>query len=291
MTLSLSVTFETGSSLSPNYLIAVSGLSGITGATTVEVIRDYMDGSPFVTVRGLNKIPVVGDSATSTDYENSFQRGTWTYRVNVYDISNALLATQDNGSWDPAAMISLVQGQVPMASALIQSIQQPALNLAAVVNDMPTWEYPTNIQSTNVVLGREDPVVIAGEFGARTGSFILLQTTEFTGEQLDTYISLLKYNDVLLFQPFYSSAGVTDLYFRVTGLSVARVTNAGIGMNQDDAAFLITVGFQEVDRPATSQAASDFATWQDVLDHFATWQDVYNNRSSWLDVLNRADQS
>lgn len=288
MSLLLSVTFESGLPFEPNHLIVVSGLSSVAGAATVAVYRDYGDGSTPEAVRGLDNVPVVGDSIDASDYESAFQKTSWSYVVYVYNSAGAQLATSTNGGWSSDVKTALVKGVVPMASALLQSVQQPALNLGVIVNEFPSYDIPGRVLGTYNVLGRKNPVVVSDAFGGRTGSFTLLMNSDLSAETLDTYNTLLTYNDVLLFQPFEPRFMFDDMYFRISDVGVARqgVPDADGG----PMTFLLNIGFTEVDRPATSNVSVRIADWGDVKDNdgFTTWNDVLTGRTSWLDTLNRA---
>lgn len=311
MALAMTAVLDTSSPVAPFYLVTVSGLSGITGATSVTVFREYPDfGAIDPTteiVRGLNMAPVTGDTMDAQDFEVKFMYagdmisgdGSFNYHVFVYDINGATLsdlvvAVDD---YRDAVLPDLLE-DFPGSTVLIQSVSQPALNVPSAIAAFDGWSVPGRILSTNYILGRVMPVVIGDVMGARTGTFTLLVSSDLTGQDLDTTASLLTFNDVLLFNPYYGGTGYAPMYFKVTNVTPTRLTPANADQlvgstfvfEPNKLWYAVAVDFTEVDNPSTNSAGPVIATWQDILDNFATWTAVSVGRTSWLDVLNRADE-
>lgn len=297
MSLLASATFDlSGATYAPNYIVTISGLSGVPGASTIKVIRTYSDQTSQ-TVRGLDMLPITGDSATASDYEASFIHGDWQYDFHIYNAAGVeLTSIVGIAGGDPDSVIEALRDEFPdapywLVTSVIKSVQQPVLNIGAVVQDFPTWDIPGRVLATLNVLGRSNPIVINDAFGGRTGTFTLLQDFDLDSQFYRDFEALLTYNDVLIFQAFYESAGVEDIYFRVTDISVTRLGPAGTSRDTTSP-YLIAVTFVEVDRPATIGAAVTVESWQDVLNTFTAlpftdWNDVLSSRSNWLDLLNR----
>lgn len=311
MSLTPSVAIDSTNPFSVHWVITASGLSSITGATSVTVNRTHTHSSDVYVVRGLDMAPVSGDSVASEDYDISLIRGGWSWDFYVYDSGGSVLASSLGvGSETPTEIITPCMSSglaSPWTSAVLQSIQQPALNIPVVLGNWDQYDKNAAILGNYKILGRKNPVVIGDAFGARTGTFTILvdavnlaDSTMMGTQDLQTHQQLLEYNDVLFLQLFWEGLGFDDLFFRVTDYQVQRLSPAQ-PFNFADSDFplppnlvlsntyQITVTFQEVDRPATAGEVVAFGTWADVDAHFDTWGDVDSNRTNWLDVLNRAN--
>jgi len=318
MPLAVTAALDLSTPASPFYLVTVLGLSGVAGASTVTVEREYPDYGaitpPNEIVRGLFTAPVSGDSLDAQDFEVKFLyagdvrsgAGSFNYHAHVYNTTGAEIANVSvSVSNYRDATLPTVLTHFPRSTVLLQSVTTPALNVPASFIDFANWSTPGRILSTNNVLGRANPVVIGDAMGGRTGTFNLLVSTEWSdgglhtgGQDLDFTEQLLIYNDVLIFNPYYGGLGLRPMYFKVTGYTTTRLTNAQVDKvvagsyvwNPDLLYFQVSVDFIEVDDPATTSQGPVIATWQDILDNFATWADVLAHRSDWLDVLNRATE-
>lgn len=306
MSLTTSVVINTTNPFAVHWVVSASGLSTITGSASVTVKRRHLaDGSTYE-VRGLNQAPVSGDSISSEDYDVPLTKGNWTWDFYVYNASGTVVASATSvsvGAPYQVIQTALSGGATKFSTSIIQSVQQPTLNIPVVVSSFDTFDEAGRVLANLNVLGRKNPVVVSDAFGSKSGQFILLIDPVDLGTGTPTRAThdlLLTYNDTLFFQYFYAGLGMDEMYFKVTDLEYQRLSTAQpytigdylyfppAGLNVVPK-YQVTVSFQEVDRPSTAGETISFSTWNDVKTNFATWNDVLSGRTSWLDVLNRAD--
>lgn len=310
MAFAMTAVLDTTDPETPFYLVTVSGLSSVAGAATVTVEREYTDFSSVQPsnepVQGFNQSPVTGDTMDAQDFEVKYMYagnvvmggGGFNYHAHVYDDAGAeltdLVVTKANYR---DAVLPAILSSFENATVMLQSVQQPALNMPVVVMTFGSWTVPARTLGNYNVLGRPNPVVINDAMGGRTGSFSLLVSTEL-GASLDAVTSLLTYNDVLIFNPFFAGLGYNPMYFKVSNVAptllshaqVDKLTGGSYLFDSDALYYGVAVDFIETDNPASIGTGPVIATWADIPANFATWGDVRAARSSWLDVLNRADQ-
>lgn len=292
MSLAIAVTYDnTTGFYTPGFEIVVSGLSGITDADNVLVQRQDNTSGAMDDVRGLSNTLIVADSAVATDFEYPYfnDQDGWQYVCYVYDDSGTQLATVTSATFTGLETVIDLSVEFPETSVVLASITQPAISIPVIINDFPSWTIPPNVLSTLKPLGRPNPVVLTDVFGGRTGTFTIVSDPSLSGI-IDQYlVRLLTYNDTLLFQPYYASGNIGNMYFKVTGISATRETyaeSAGTLDRQTSTVMLYAVDFTEVDRPIAGSAATTLISWQDVADNNTTWQDVLDGHPNWLDVLN-----
>lgn len=294
--LTVSVTYEPVGTLAvPGYQVTVAGLSTVVGATQCTLVRQTSSGTQ-VDVRGMSALAITADTATATDFEYSYQAVSgategadtnWFYFIKAQTANGGLLAQAGYPQKDGAQSRTDVISTTPYATAIIQSIQQPALSLPIVLSDFPSWAIPGRVLSTNYVLGRENPVVLTDAIGGRTGTFQILFHPALLLYSHRDLKTLLTFNDTFMLQPFYQAAGVDDMFFKITDVAVARVSVADT-LDTVPQALQFSVNFTEVDRPLTSGEGTTITTWNDLLINPAitTWNDVVSHWSNWLGVLN-----
>lgn len=292
MSLALSVTYTiAGGYYTPGFAITVSGISTLSTADSVLVQAvDQSTGATY-DVRGIAHAPVSGDTISSTDFEYPYFNDStgWKYVLHVYDITGASLGSITGSLQTGLQTRTDLSASYPWTTAVLASIQQPALSLPVMISDFAEWDISASILSTNKILGRANPVVKSDTFGGRTGSFIVLSDIELTGIDDSYMIRLLKYNDTLIFQPYYSSANIGNMYFKVQSISCNRVSipeAIADALRTNSTVMLYTVSFIEVDRPKASTAPFTIISWQDVDNNNVTWQNVKDDHGNWLDVLN-----
>lgn len=278
----------------PAYQINISGMSGFGTAATYLVNRRQLSSGAVSPVRGMNLAPVTGDAGSAADYEFEYYSDTsgWVYDAYIYDSSNTQLATVTSSpTLFGATAATAMQTAYPGTTAVWQSIQQPALSLPLVIGDFSAWGIAGRILSVNNVLGRPNPVVLSDTMGGRTGSFTVLVSTDISGAAItDSLFQLLyTYNDTFLFQPFYSSGNVKNMYFKISNIDATRLSTAESAPSASRANALFmsySVNFIEVDRPIASGSPPELISWQDVLNNNALWSNVKTDHANWLDVLN-----
>lgn len=284
------VTYQAGGSYDPSFLVTLTNIINLRpGISTVSVLRVIGTSGLSSVVRGLDHVSrFTGDSISANDYEFPYTKGTFHYQLIAYDVAgNILDSSLVSANQTPDTARNQLLTASPYSTAILQSIQQPALNLPVVVNDFKDWSIAGSVLGTYKVLGRENPIVLTDAMGGRTGTMILLVSPNFlTIYDLDDLDMLITYRDTLLFQPFWAGAGMQDIYLKVTDVSVSRLTIAKTD-NSTVPSHLVTVNFTEVDRPDTKGPATAIGTWGDVLNRFSTWQEVLSSRENWLDLLNR----
>lgn len=292
MSLTISVTYDDSLGFyTPGFNVVVTGLSGISGADHVQVQRVDLGTGSMDDVRGLSDAPVLSDTAIATDFEYPYYNDVigWQYVCFVFDISGTQLATVTSGTQTGIQTVADLTSQFPCTSVVLASITQPAISIPVIIGDFPAWSIPPNVLSALKPLGRAKKVVLTDTFGGREGSFTILSLEELTSID-DSYVArLLTYNDTFLFQPYYTSGNIGNMYFKVTGVDVERLTYAeslpSFG-RQTVSILQYTVGFIEVDRPIANSVGVALISWQDVLNNNASWQTVHDDHTNWLDVLN-----
>ena len=284
------------------FLITVSGLSGVSGASTITVRRtnptvSFTDSA----VRGFDNIPIPGDSVSSVDYEfplssdNDFSQFEWEYEI--MDAVGGVITTGPiegvdihGAPLDTSLVRSAILSAYPGASALIRSVSNPDFSVAvALTSDFDTWTVPSRILGNFPILGRPNPIVLRDVTGGYTGEFQVLSYAANESSVVsdpDSLKQVLDLADTLLFTPFYDVFGPKDIYFAVSGDVTATRTGSAGGDKYVDSAYVITVPFTQVDKPLTDEEQNLAGSWNDVFLHYPTWQDVFDNNDTWLDVLN-----
>jgi hypothetical protein len=291
MSLGMTVTYVNSMSFyTPGFEVALTGVT-VTGAFTVDVQRHSFYDNTYTDVRGLANILVVSSSVSATDFEYEYYNDVdgWEYVATVYDNTGATLASVTAGPFDGNQSRDDIQAEFPLTSVVISSVQQPHLNLPVIFGEFDSWTIPTNVLAQFNVLGRSKPVVLTDAFGALTGDFTIISDSGLTSILDQELKNILTYNDVLMFQPFYRTSGVDNMYFKVTALTVQRISyphSIGEADRVDSTVLQYGVTFQEVDRPIASGVATDIIQWQDVKNSNTTWTDVKTKHPTWLDVLN-----
>lgn len=291
MSLHISVTYDDSTYYTPGYSIVVSGLNSVSGAATVLVQREDLATGDLADIRGIANTPVIIDTAVSTDLEHPYYNDVagWQYNCYVYDDDGVLLASTSSGTFTGEQSRNDLMAEFPYTTVVIASIMQPAISLPVIINDFPTWTIAGSVLGTFKPLGRKFPVVITDAFGAKSGQFNILSDIALSGVSDKRLIDLLTYNDTFLFQPYFDSGNVGNMYIKITDISANRITLAESVpsyMRTGSTCMQYVVSFVEVDRPITSSAPTTIVSWQDVLDNNATWQDVFDAHPDWLDVLN-----
>lgn len=169
----------------------------------------------------------------------------------------------------------------------LKSTGQPALSRRVNVVDLDEVSRPGRIIGEYEVLGRRNKVVITDVLGGREGSFTVATFPVGNTWWSDSYWRdiqvLLENGGTLLLQTSGPrTTGEEDMY-----LVVKNVGKKRIGVVGGELVHLHTIGYVEVDRPASAGEIISIRTWQDVINQNATWNDVLNNHPTWLDVLQR----
>ncbi len=293
MSLAISVTYTiAGGFYVPGYQINVTGLSSVSNADTVLVQRRQLGDGAVTDVRGIAHVAVISDAATSVDYEYHYysDNNGFVYDVYVYDTSGSQLATvTSTPTLFGIQSRTDLETSYPWTSAVMQSIQQPALSLPLIISQFSEWSYPGRILGEYNVLGRGNPVVLTDQMGGRTGSFSVLVNTALSTIRDDLFQLLFKYNDTFLFQPYYSSGNVGNFYFKIANVNATRSSIADSilsTLRTSTTTMLYTIDFIEVDRPIAGSIPFELISWQDVLNNNASWNTVKTSHADWLDVLN-----
>jgi len=284
----------------PSCLVTVSGLSTVVGAAYVTVQRyqsfdRWNAGSVVEDVRGLSDLEITGDSHQASDYEFSFTGDDWTYTAIIYDDEgNNIAGATYVGTQSVAAYRAVVQSEYDgAATAMISVPTQPAINIPVAMNEFSAWSYGNTVLSNNHVLGQANPVIANDLNFSRSGTFVLIAGDATFAQDLETIRNTIYRPYTFMFRPLYVSSGFRDCYFNIVGnVDVTRVAavnaNEADDSNISETDFIISLPFQEVDRPATFGEGTTIVTWQDVLDANADWSAVNSGHTDWLDVLNTA---
>jgi hypothetical protein len=236
-------------------------------------------------------VDVLGDALTATDFEYYYYSDDtgFAYDVYVYNISGAQIATVTSSTKTGIQTRTDLEAAWPWSSAVMQSIQQPALSLPLIINDFKTWSIPGRILGQYNVLGRANPIVLTDTMGGKTGTFSVIVSEDLNGIRDDLFQLLFTYNDTFLFQPYYSSGNVGNFYFKISNITAERTTIADsilTSLRTGNTTMLYTIDFIEIDRPIAGSIPFELISWQDVKSNNATWQEVKDAHDNWLDVLN-----
>lgn len=274
LAITATVTNESGDNPS-NHLV----VTGSTGDTILIERIDPLAVRPDVPVRGGDLVPLLSFPGSADDYEAPLTYG-YQYRARTY-LAGVLqqTATSSTVTLNPASYGT-------SHYFFIKNVTDPSYSLRVLVGNFDDNAFEPAILGTYKVLGRKKPVVYTDEWGARQGTIELLSGTFGSDVRpLVDIAAILKTGDVLLFQTAVHGDVIEDLYFIVTSLDQSQLTTMSPNEYLD---FTLSVGFQEIDRPATSGQVSGIGTWGDLKDDvtMTTWQDVLNNFATWTAVLN-----
>jgi hypothetical protein len=288
----LSVTAITSDARKPGYQITINNLEFLAAGyrfTVTRVSDSVLGTSP---IRGMDTVTIVTDSVTQTDYEFSFLED-FHYNLSIYDITGTLLATLDSATFSGRDSVAAITSQIDpfWPQVLIRSTQLPDLNQLVQINEFSSWSIAGRVLAQHNVLGRRNPVVLTDKSGGRSGSFIVaLFEVPNNDDDQENLEQLLTYGDTYMFQCLYHDPRFKDMFFKVTDMSVERLTKAGYSETYNDTVantvLFYTINYIEVDRPSTAGETFALKTWQNIKDGFATWQDVKDANATWLDVLN-----
>lgn len=292
MSLGFNVVYDYAGSFPPGYAITVSGLDTVTGADTVLVQHQNILTGEFYDVRGLSKTPVLASTANGTDFEFNYYYDDplgFNYICTVYKADGTVAATATSSTFMGSPARTDLQAAFPQTSVEIISVTSPSLSTACIITSFDTWTIPGRVLGSYNVLGRANPVVITDAMGGMTGTFTVLLDEAITNIPDDNFLSLITYNDTFRFQQYYHTSGLDSFYFKVTDVTVQRLSIADLTPTTSRMVPTILqyeVSFAQVDRPIADSAAVTVISWQDVYDNNATWLDVKNGHATWLDVLN-----
>lgn len=275
MALAITATVTDESGESPRNSLVVTGATGDT--ILIERI-DPLTVRADVPVRGGDTVPLSSFPGTIDDYEVPLGYA-YQYRARTY-LGGVLqqTATSSTVTVDPTEFGTYHY-------FFIGNTSDPTQNRRVLVQNFDNNSFEPAILGTYKVLGRKKPVVYTDDWGARQGGMELLAGQYGSDTRLLIDLAtLLKSGDVLLFRSAVQGDVIEDMYFVVTSLDQTQYTTMG---NVDYLDFTLSVGFQEVDRPATSGLQTGVGTWEDLRTDvtLTTWQDVLNNFPSWTAVL------
>lgn len=259
MALGITVT-NTSTVSSPQIQISVTGL--VAGTYTIQ--RQDQINTFNENVRGADTITVITSTAVVTDREAPVG-GTYKYLISnaaqTPVLSSVIVMT-------PAAATA---GAYPNNTAWIKNTSDPTQNRNMVVENWEGNAHEAVVLSTNRVLGRKNPVVFTDIWGARSGSFTVMNDADvLSGYPAADILNLLSSGDVLLFQNIYDmSTGDTwrDMYMVVTSLQETwheRPFNSLSTGQRVRSGQSWEVGYQEVDRPPTLNVTQGIGTWGDL---------------------------
>lgn len=152
----------------------------------------------------------------------------------------------------------------------------PALNTQVMMEAPVKWSRAAR-SSSYAIVGRKNPLTVAGVRGGRTGSITVLVWDEPSNAHFN---ALLDNGLTALIQamPGYGIDG--NLYVSIGDSEVEPLTQ-----NARDDGWRWTLAISETDRPAGGLQGSALATWQTVNDGNADWFAVFDGHATWTDVL------
>ncbi len=195
-----------------------------------DVQRSTDGGATWVFVRGATNAPASGTTFAVTDYEAPFATSTL-YRARAV---SALIT----GPWLVATAATITP-----TTAWLKAVSVPSLNIPVCLRDAPTESYGIT-QGVNVVLGRDEPVVLSDVRRLAVGSFSVLTPDAATRAAL---LALMRTASVLLLQVPEAVGGVVELFFVAGQLDVARPSGGG---KKSLPQRIHVIGYSEIRRPA-----------------------------------------